>query len=64
MLQRVNMGTVPEKWKGESFPDVVAVEWTSWVPLLAAIVVFGLFPRLLLGVTQESVDAISHAFGG
>jgi NADH-quinone oxidoreductase subunit M len=64
MLQRVNMGTVPEKWKGETFPDIVAIEWVSWVPLLAAIVVFGLFPRLLLGVTQEAADAIAHAFGG
>jgi len=64
MLQRVNMGTVPERWKGEALSDVVAIEWVSWVPLLAAIVVFGLFPRLLLGVTQESVDLISHAFGG
>jgi NADH-quinone oxidoreductase subunit M len=64
MLQRVNMGTVPEKWKGEPFPDVVAIEWVSWVPLLLAIVAFGLFPRMLLGVTQESVEVISHVFGG
>jgi NADH-quinone oxidoreductase subunit M len=38
MLQRVNMGSTPEKWKREAFPDVVAVEWVSWVPLLVAIV--------------------------
>jgi hypothetical protein len=35
----------------------------SWVPLLLAIVAFGLFPRLLTGVTQESVDALSSLFG-
>jgi NADH-quinone oxidoreductase subunit M len=64
MLQRVNMGTLPEKWKGEAFPDVVAIEWVSWVPLLVAIVAFGLFPRLLTGVTQESVNALSSLFGG
>ena len=46
MLQRVNMGTVLEKWRESPFPDIVAVEWISWVPLLAGIVALGLFPRL------------------
>jgi NADH-quinone oxidoreductase subunit M len=64
MLQRVNMGTLPEKWRAESFPDVVAVEWVSWTPLLVATVVLGIFPRIVLGVTQEPVDAILHLFGG
>jgi NADH-quinone oxidoreductase subunit M len=64
MLQRVNMGTLPEKWQAEAFPDVVAVEWVSWAPLLVATVVLGIFPRLVFGVTQEPVDAILHLFGG
>jgi NADH-quinone oxidoreductase subunit M len=64
MLQRVNMGNLPEKWKGEAFPDIVAIEWVSWVPLLVAIVAFGLFPRLLTGVTQDSANALSSLFGG
>ncbi|HET6617408.1 MAG TPA: NADH-quinone oxidoreductase subunit M, partial [Gemmatimonadota bacterium] len=63
MLQRVNMGNLPEKWKGEAFPDIVAIEWVSWVPLLIAIVAFGLFPRLLTGVTQDSANALSSLFG-
>ncbi len=64
MLQRVNMGTTPEKWQREAFPDVVAIEWVSWVPLLVATVLLGIFPRIIFGVTQESVDAILHLFGG
>ncbi len=64
MLQRVNMGTLPEKWRGESFPDVLAVEWVSWAPLLVAVVALGVFPRLILGVTQEPVEAILRLFGG
>jgi NADH-quinone oxidoreductase subunit M len=64
MLQRVNMGTLPEKWREQAFPDVVAVEWVSWVPLLVATVLLGIFPRIIFGVTQESVDAILHLFGG
>ncbi|HET7235067.1 MAG TPA: NADH-quinone oxidoreductase subunit M [Actinomycetota bacterium] len=64
MLQRVNMGSTPEKWKREVFPDVVAVEWVSWTPLLLATVALGLFPRLLFGVTQEGADALGRLFGG
>jgi NADH-quinone oxidoreductase subunit M len=64
MLQRVNMGTVPEKWRSEAFPDVIAVEWVAWVPLLVATVALGLFPRIVLGVTQEPVDALMQLFGG
>ena len=45
------------------FPDVVAVEWVSWTPLLVGIVALGLFPRLLTGVTQEPVDALIRLFG-
>jgi NADH-quinone oxidoreductase subunit M len=64
MLQRVNMGTLPDKWRQEALPDVVAVEWVSWAPLLVATVLLGIFPRIIFGVTQESVDGILHLFGG
>jgi NADH-quinone oxidoreductase subunit M len=63
MLQRVNMGTVPERWKESPFPDIVAVEWISWAPLLVAIVALGLFPRLLIGVTDGAVNALARIFG-
>jgi NADH-quinone oxidoreductase subunit M len=64
MLQRVNMGTVPEKWKDQPVPDVVAVEWVSWVPLLIVTVALGVFPRLVFGVTDGPVDAIANLFAG
>jgi NADH-quinone oxidoreductase subunit M len=64
MLQRVNMGTVPEKWAEAPFPDVVAVEWVSWVPLLVGVVALGVFPRLVFGVTDGPVQALMHLFGG
>jgi NADH-quinone oxidoreductase subunit M len=64
MLQRVNMGTLPEKWREEPFPDVVATEWVSWAPLLVAIVALGIFPRLVFGITQEPVEALMSLFGG
>ncbi len=59
MLQRINMGVLPPKWKDALFPDMVSVEWVSWVPLLIGIAVLGVFPRLIFGVTSEAVNALS-----
>jgi NADH-quinone oxidoreductase subunit M len=64
MLQRVNMGTLPERWRESALPDVVAVEWVSWLPLLVAIVALGVFPRLILGVTDGAVSGLMRLFGG
>jgi NADH-quinone oxidoreductase subunit M len=64
MLQRVNMGTVPEKWQAQPLPDLLPVEWVSWTPLLVATVALGIFPRLIFGVTQEPVEGLMHLFGG
>ena len=63
MLQRVNMGTTPDKWKDTNFRDILAVEWVSWIPLLIGIVVLGLFPRLVFGVTDEAVSGILRLLG-
>jgi NADH-quinone oxidoreductase subunit M len=65
MLQRVNMGTLPDQWKDKPLYDVTATEWVAWVPLLASIVVLGVFPRILFGTTNEAVAALaSKLFGG
>jgi NADH-quinone oxidoreductase subunit M len=57
-IQRVNMGTLPERWREHAIPDVVTVEWVSWVPLLALILALGLFPKLVFGMTNEAVDGL------
>jgi NADH-quinone oxidoreductase subunit M len=64
MLQRVNMGTLPERWNESALPDVLAVEWVAWVPLLIATVALGLYPRLIFGMTDEAVRGLMHLFGG
>jgi NADH-quinone oxidoreductase subunit M len=63
-LQRVNLGTVPESWRERSLPDVTAVELVSWVPLLVGILLLGLFPRVVFGVTNDAVTAVARIFGG
>ena len=65
MLQRVNMGTVPEKWQDAATSRRPARR----VGLVDAAarrrsVALGVFPRLVFGVTQEPVDALMHLFGG
>ncbi|CAN5266408.1 NADH-quinone oxidoreductase subunit M [soil metagenome] len=63
-LQRVNLGTLPDRWKEASLRDVTRVEWLAWAPLLVAILALGVFPRLILGTTQEAVEGILRVFGG
>jgi NADH-quinone oxidoreductase subunit M len=64
MLQRVNLGVLPDKWRDTALSDVSVVEWISWVPLLLATIVLGLYPRLILGVTEEAVSGVIRLFTG
>ena len=64
MLQRVNLGHVPEKFAGSAgVVDVVPLEWYSWVPLLILILAAGVYPRMVLGVTDGAVQALIGAIG-
>jgi NADH-quinone oxidoreductase subunit M len=63
-LQRVNLGTIPETWQERALPDVTSIELVSWAPLLFGILLLGLFPRLVLGTTNEAVTALTKIFGG
>jgi len=64
MLQRVNMGALPEKWKSSGLTDILAIEWISWVPLLSLVLFLGLFPRFVFGMTEESVQGLVGLLGG
>jgi NADH-quinone oxidoreductase subunit M len=59
MLQRVNMGVMPEKWREKGLVDVLPVEWVSWLPLLALTLTLGLFPRIIFQVTDAAVRALT-----
>jgi NADH-quinone oxidoreductase subunit M len=58
MLQRVNLGTIPERWRDKAFLDVTGVEYVSWGPLLVGILALGVFPRLILGMTEPAVGGL------
>jgi NADH-quinone oxidoreductase subunit M len=62
MLQRVNLGTVPERWRDKRFVDVDRVEYISWAPLLVGILLLGVAPALILGMTNDAVATLSGMF--
>jgi NADH-quinone oxidoreductase subunit M len=62
-IQRINLGTVPDKFaEGKGVFDVVALEWWAWAPLLVLTLVAGLYPKIVLGVTDEAVSVLLGAF--
>jgi NADH-quinone oxidoreductase subunit M len=64
MLQRVNMGTLPDRWRDTPLQDTLTIEWIAWAPLLVLILVLGLFPRVVFGMTDEAVAGLIAFFGG
>ncbi|MBA3621100.1 MAG: NADH-quinone oxidoreductase subunit M [Euzebyales bacterium] len=62
MLQRVNMGPAPERWKAAGLGDISVIELGTWAPLLALILVLGFLPFLVLGITNADVTQILGAF--
>ena len=64
MIQRVILGKVPDKFaSGHGIFDVVRLEWYAWVPLLILIIAAGLYPKLVLGVTDGAVQTLLGALG-
>jgi NADH-quinone oxidoreductase subunit M len=63
MLQRVNQGEAPTRWREHGFRDILAIEWVSWVPLLTLTLVLGIVPSIILESTKLGVDQIVQRLG-
>ena len=66
-LQRVNLGTHPAADRlhpDAHVVDVQPLEWWAWAPLLALILAAGVYPKLVLGVTDDAVQNVLSRFGG
>jgi NADH-quinone oxidoreductase subunit M len=56
LVRRVCMGQTTERWRASPWlGDVSTIEVASWAPLVVLVLVAGLWPRLLLGVTDPAV---------
>jgi NADH-quinone oxidoreductase subunit M len=64
-VQRINLGRVPDRFAdGRGIFDVQPLEWYAWAPMLVLILAAGVFPKLVLGITDGAVQVIVGAFGG
>jgi NADH-quinone oxidoreductase subunit M len=62
MLQRVAFGVPRPEFEHAHIHDVHVPEWIAWVPLLALIVVLGVYPHALFHVTDGAVTSVTHGF--
>lgn len=58
MFSRVAFGEVKEEFTDAHIHDVGIFEWISWTPVLALIVVFGVYPDLLFRYFNPPIMAI------
>jgi len=65
MFQRVAFGELSDflKGLGHHLTDMKPIEAMTLVPLGALVVIFGLFPGLILNLIQGSVQAMLSAVG-
>ncbi|HTN81097.1 MAG TPA: NADH-quinone oxidoreductase subunit M, partial [Acidimicrobiales bacterium] len=64
LYQRTAFGDVSPTFAHEPAHDVTIPEWMAWTPLLAGILVLGIFPNLIFGMTDEAVGTALRALGG
>jgi NADH-quinone oxidoreductase subunit M len=62
MLQRVAFGRVRTEFEDAPVHDVSTPEWLAWTPMLLLIVVLGVYPNLLFGVSDAAVERIAGIF--
>ena len=62
MLQRVNLGKVPERWEGKPLADITTIEYVSWSPLILGTLLLGVAPVLIFGMTNSAVNSLVGMF--
>ena len=69
LYQRTAFGEPTAEFSGhghghDEIHDVTRFEWIAWTPLLASILVFGVYPQLMFKVFDPAVGVALKAFGG
>jgi len=61
MLRRVAVGPVPAQWRERPLADAGPMELAAWAPLVVLVLALGLYPRLVLGLTEPAVGPLLAA---
>jgi NADH-quinone oxidoreductase subunit M len=65
MLRSVDFGDPPPQWLNADLEDVNTIEWIAWAPLVIGIIAIGIYPKIVLGATDDAVvNLVLRAFGG
>jgi NADH-quinone oxidoreductase subunit M len=62
LFQRIFSGPVNERLR--AMPDVTVREWSVLVPLLALLIIFGVYPMPLMRIANETALAVVRFFSG
>ena len=62
LFQRTSFGTPKEEFADADIRDVEVTEWVAWVPMLALILVLGIYPHLVFQVTDPALTAMGDMF--
>ena len=61
LYQRTAFGTPKEEFADDPhIHDVTVPEWIAWAPMIALIVVLGIYPNFLFDITDPAVTAVSE----
>jgi NADH-quinone oxidoreductase subunit M len=62
LFQRTAFGEPSEEFAGHHIADVSFTEWLAWAPMLALILVLGIYPHLIFHVTDPAMTALGQTF--
>jgi NADH-quinone oxidoreductase subunit M len=58
MLRSVDFGVVADRWREAPLRDALATDLVAWVPLVVLSLAIGLWPRLVLGISDAAVRGL------
>jgi NADH-quinone oxidoreductase subunit M len=65
MLRSVDFGEPATEWLDQDFHDIDKYEWMAWAPLVVMTIAIGIYPKIVLGATNDAVvNLVAKAFGG
>ncbi len=65
LLRSVNFGEPSAEWLDHDLHDIDKFEWMAWAPLVVMTIAIGIYPKIVLGATNDAVaNLVAKAFGG